>query len=166
MNQVAQQVQKHLDLLKGLRLSESYRAADMRIFHFGVMRPVNSGVVGEYALHVQCPWRIESAEAIITGRHDLFQPAEETEDFDWKSWDWDGNETLQDKLVADFIREEHRTIESVTADAHGGARLQLSGGYALVLFPAGSQAEDWRLFRPQEDGEHFVISGGRVEADA
>lgn len=164
MNEVGEQAQMRLELLKGLPLSESYRAADMRMFHFGTMRPVKRGAVGEYALHVQCPWRIETADGILTGRHDLFSPAEETEDFDWESWDWDGNETLQDRLIGAFIREGIRKVEDVSADAYGGARIGLSGGYVLVLFPADSQGEDWRLFRPQEGGAHFVVSGGRVEA--
>jgi len=166
MTDVADAARKHLDLLTGLRLSASYRAVDMRMFHFGTMRTVEGGAVGEYALHVQCPWRIETADQIVTGRHDLFKPAEETEDFDWDSWDWDGNETLQDKLVAEFLTHVCPVVESVATDAHGGARLQLSRGYSLVLFPADSQGEDWRFFRPQQDGEHFVVSGGRVEEGA
>lgn len=137
----------------------------MRIFHFGAIRAAGDGAVGEYTLHVQCPWRIQSSDRIVTGRHDLFRPAEPAEVLDWGSWDWDGNETLQDKLVAEFLAQLRPVVESVSTDAHGGACLQLSHGYALVLFPASSQGEDWRLC-PRKGGEHFVVSGGRVEADA
>ena len=46
-----------------------------------------------------------------------------------------------------------------------GARLHLSGAHSLVLFPADSQGEDWRMLGPDCDGDHFVVSGGRVEED-
>ena len=108
-------------------------------------------------------WRIQTLNRIITGRHDLFKPAKETEDFDWDTWDWDGNETLQDRLVADFIATISPVVEDVLTDPHGGATLILSDSFCLVLFPANSHGEDWRVFRTECDDEHFVISGGRVE---
>jgi hypothetical protein len=60
-------------------------------------------------------------------------------------------ENITDKLV----------VEAVSADTYGGAELQLTGGYALQLFPAEtgefSHSEHWRLFRPGSDAEHFVV---------
>jgi hypothetical protein len=162
MMPIADSVREHLQPLLGLRLSASYRAADMRVFHFGTLRQVGTGAVGEFALHVQCPWRIQARDRIVTGHHDLFEPAEVTEHFDWESWDWDGNETLQDKLISEFLAEIAPTVQGVVTDACGGAILDLSGEYALVLFPAGTKSEDWRLFRPGRQG-HFVVSGGREE---
>lgn len=57
---------------------------------------------------------------------------------------------------------DHLVVEGVDADDFGGAALSLSGGYRLVMFPAGSTGEDWRLFRPSSRW-HFVVSGGRIE---
>jgi hypothetical protein len=165
MTGIAESVREHLEPLVGLKLSASYRAADMRMFHFGETHAFDRGHVGEYALHVQCPWRIETTDRIITGRHDLFRPAEETENFDWESWDWDGNETLQDRLVSGLLAKNELTVQDLATDCHGGATLKLSGGYALVLFPASSQSENWRVFKPCGEGEHFVVSGGREERD-
>jgi hypothetical protein len=47
------------DVLIGLRLAIVRRAADMLVVHFGDIRPHPSGegTIGDYALHVQCPWR-------------------------------------------------------------------------------------------------------------
>jgi hypothetical protein len=163
MTDVAEAVHEHLSPLLGLKLSASSRAADMRMFDFGELKSIDRRVVGEFALHVQCPWRIESIERIITGRHDLFEPADETEDFDWESWNWmDANETLQDKIVRDFLEKNEPIVQNITADCHGGVTLSLSGGYNLLIFPAGSNGEDWRIFKPNE-ARHFVVSGGRVE---
>src|SRR5688572_2366118 len=66
-------VQQVAESLIGLRLSAARRAADMRVFHFGDMREENGGTLGQYALHVQCPWRIDGPQGIITGRHDLWK---------------------------------------------------------------------------------------------
>jgi hypothetical protein len=60
---------------------------------------------------------------------------------------------------------EHLVIEAVRADDYGGAAIQFSGGYQLVLFPAGTRGEDWRLFRPGIDEPHFVVVGGGIEQE-
>src|SRR5688572_17929415 len=59
--------------LIGLKLSVARRAGDMRGFHFGEMQEVDRGTVGQYALHVSCPWRIDGPEGIVTGRNDLWE---------------------------------------------------------------------------------------------
>ncbi|MBN1588017.1 MAG: hypothetical protein JW888_00715 [Pirellulales bacterium] len=166
MADTAQATFEQLRVLIGLKLSGTGRACDMRMFDFGELRPYEKGECGQYALHVQCPWRIETADRILTGRHDLFHPAEETDEFDADAWDWTENETLQDRKVRQFIETACPTVEDVATDAHGGAVMQLSGTYRLVLFPAGTQGEDWRLFRPASEKRHFVVRGGRVEEEA
>ncbi|MFL5735150.1 MAG: hypothetical protein ACJ78Q_18495 [Chloroflexia bacterium] len=58
--------------LVGLKLSLARRWADMRIFNFGDLKPTEDGSVGQYALHIQCPWRIDGPEGRFTGRGDLW----------------------------------------------------------------------------------------------
>jgi hypothetical protein len=64
-------------------------------FEFGDRRTVKSlrngaeKQVGDYALHVQCAWRITQRDDIVTGRGDIFcAPTETSEpmapDFDWE----------------------------------------------------------------------------------
>jgi hypothetical protein len=64
-------------------------------------------------------------------------------------------------------RREGLVVKAVRATAACGAEIDLSGGYRLTLFPAGSTGEDWRLLNPtDEDAPHFVVvGGGRVEED-
>jgi hypothetical protein len=81
-----QQVITALSQLIGLPLTAARRAADMRTFQFGKLRAVDRGSVGDFALHVQCPWRIEGPGGIVTGRLDLWEPVEENAPFDD---DWD-----------------------------------------------------------------------------
>jgi hypothetical protein len=150
----------------------------MRCFHFGHIRKIEKGTSGDYALHIQCPWRLEGPEGIITGRSDLWEPAEDASSIDWDTWDCDKDENLQDKRIGEllqgydpetrsFVNETDRlTVEAVQGDAYGGATLAFSGGFRLVIFPAGTRGEDWRFFRPGMKEAHFVIAGGRIESDA
>lgn len=175
MTTIADEITAHLQPLVGLELSIARRAADMRVFHFGRIRKVEKGTVGDYALHIQCPWRLEGPHGIVTGRLDLWDAAEDSPDTDWESWDYDKNENLQDKLMGEFLKgydpqtrsfvnaTGQLVVETVMSDACGGATIVLSGGFRLVLFPAGTRGEDWRIFQPGIDESHFVISGGRVE---
>jgi hypothetical protein len=52
-----------LSKLFGLSLAIARDAADMKNFHFGVVGPHSSveGTVDQYALHIQCAWRILGA---------------------------------------------------------------------------------------------------------
>src|SRR5262249_25646643 len=90
-----QQVIAALRQIIGLPLTAVRRAADMRTFQFGAMRLVDGGFVADFALHVQCPWRIEGADGIVTGRSDLWEPAEENTPFD-ENWDYELSPNLQD----------------------------------------------------------------------
>lgn len=174
MNAIAKTVADHLKPLVGLRLTIARRAADMRMFDFGPIRRFGRGSAGTYALHVQCPWRIEGPKGVITGRSDLWQPAVVTRNFDWDGWDYEKGPNLQDKRVGRFMGEydpetrshvntaDRLVVESVSGDACGGAVIALSGGYRIVLFPAGARGEDWRIFRPRKRTAHFVVEGGKV----
>jgi len=174
---VVTEIIAQLKPLVGLKLSIARRAADMRIFHFGPIQAVENGTVGDYALHIQCPWRIEGPQGIVTGRWDLWEFAEDTGDIHWDTWDYANGETLQDRLVGillggyDYktrssINESDRlVVEAVSGDIYGDAIIVLSGGYRLVLFPTGTRGEDWRIFRPETNEPHFVIAGGRIEKD-
>ncbi len=160
--------------LKALQLTIARRAADMRVFHFGRVTTSENGSVGEYALHIQCPWRIEGPGGILTGRSDLWEPSEAGAVVDWDNWDYEADGNLQDHKIATlFAGYDSRTrswvntsgllvVQGIEADELGGATISLSGGFSLVIFPSGSAGEDWRLFRPSAE-EHFVVSGGSVE---
>ena len=59
----------------------------MGIFKFGarvtrVNRKGEQVDVGEYGLHIECPWRIVGAEAIIVASEDRHYP--EDEESDWE----------------------------------------------------------------------------------
>jgi hypothetical protein len=168
------EVRLNLQQLIGLKLSRMALAADMRTLQFGNTEArMRGGVVGQYALHVQCPWRLESDTGVITGSGDLYEPYEKGERQD-ESFDWEKGDSLQEGVLRELLKgyDENSkqivnttnllTVEAVQADSSGGFCLSLSGGYRFLVFPNSTRHEAWRLFRPSKDGDesnekHFVV---------
>ena len=161
-----QQVVAALSRIVCLPLTAAGRAADMRMFDFGHLRSAGNGFVIDYALHVQCAWRIESNEGIVTGRSDLWKPVDDHAPFD-EDWDYDTSPNLQDNVVALWLTDNASSlvVQNVDADEFGGAAIGFDQGFSLRLFPAGTRSEDWRLFQPKTAAAHFVVSGGEIESD-
>ena len=155
------------DVLVGLRLSIVRRAADMLVLHFGTIRPHPSGegTVADYALHVQCPWRMDSPKGTVTGRDDLWEyagPGERP-----PNWSYEDGLSLQDKKFGElFVRDESTRSWVNESDGYGVATAQqtkrgdvtlsLINGYEILIFPAGSSGEAWRLFA-SGSGRHLVF---------
>ncbi len=158
------------DALLGLRLSIVRRAADMLMLHFGDVRPhpSGSGTVGAYALHVQCPWRLDGPDRTITGRDDLWTyagPGERP-----PNWSYADGFSLQDRMLNELIgsydvatrswyNESARfAVMATFLKAYGDVELHLTGAYTILIFPAGSVSEAWRFF---ESGSkrHLVFPG-------
>ena len=78
-----EQIQKALDSLVGMALWSSGRAADLEWFQFGQRRTVTARngtkEVGEYALHIQCGWRMRCGDQVVVGGRDLYYPPEGSE---------------------------------------------------------------------------------------
>jgi hypothetical protein len=163
--------------LIGLRLGLARNAGAMKVLHFGNIRPHPSGKgnVGDYALHIQCPWRIVSSEAIVTGSKDLAEPPEAMPNFDWNSalHEKDGN--LQNKRLGELMggydtstrsyvnNAELLVVTEAQADCYSSVRVRLSPNYYIEVLPCGSsEGEDWRWLRPGDPSQQFAVGGGQV----
>jgi hypothetical protein len=141
----------------------------MRGFHFGAVSEDADGSYGRYALHLQCPWRLEGPGGLVTGQGDLWEhPTLEVPPDDWT---WDGGESRQDmRLGAVLGGRDGRTgswlnsaadrlvVTGVDASDLGDLSLALAGGYTLRVFPDGTGGEAWRLLSPGSEAPHFVVS--------
>jgi hypothetical protein len=163
------------------------RHSGMTVFHFGKVRPLEGGgTVGQFALHIQCPWRVGTPDRIVTGSSDYWYPADRN--LDWTEWEKHRSTrrsslvppSLQEKCLLDLFRgydpdtgaceniTDELVVETVSSDNYGGVQIQLSGGYFLQVFPEGTSdfkdAEHWRLFEPGSDADHFVfLASGALE---
>ncbi|MEZ6132404.1 MAG: hypothetical protein R3C59_27385 [Planctomycetaceae bacterium] len=171
------EIRRALTQLVGLKLAVARRGADMRVLHFGTMRPspVSTlpsqrdrprGSIGDFALHIQCPWRIETDDKILTGRTDLWEPLEWPGGFSYDEWDYERDGNVQDLLMENFMaNNDCLLVVSVTVQSHCSFTITFNGGHRLLVFPSGSTGEDWRFFRPDSDESHLVVSGGSIERD-
>lgn len=165
-------LQGELQALVGLSLSIARNAANMKVFHFGPIRPHRSGrgTVGSYALHLQCPWRIVTDTGIVTGSADLYMEPEAGGELDEQDFQ---SGTLQHVRLAALLKgydpatrsfvnaTDTLVVLSVTVDPYGGAELLLSSHYRLQIFPSGSRGEDWRFI--DMAGRDIVIEGGQID---
>lgn len=168
MNEV---VEKWLGILIGLPLANAGRAADMMWFSFGKETKVTDSRgcqknIGEYALHVQCAWRLVGPHGTIVGSGDIHYPAENIEEGSDFNWDLPG-ENLCDQRIKEFlqIQQPSLLIETVSGDFMGGFKIRFIGGFVLEVFPCNSSTvEEWRLFQPGANRPHCVLKGGLIQS--
>ena len=161
--------------LVGLPLAPPGRAANMMMFGFGRLatrlnrhgKPVE---VPEYALHVQCHWRIAEQHPrprIVVGSRDVYSPADPTIDPEDENFHWDEpGANLCDRHMTSFI-EQHVScplvVESIEADDIGSLRIRFTGGFTLDLFPDTSNNdrddEHWCLFEPGHSDSFSHVTG-------
>ena len=168
-----EQIEHTLRAIAGMPMWSIGRAADLEWFHFGAQRVVTThkgGIktVGDYALHVQCAWRIIGPNGIVVASRDRYYPARGHLDEDLSQFDWDKPGVNRcDEQVSIFLGKHTETplvVEAVEADSVGGFQITLSRGYALQIFPDhSSDGEYWRLFQPSMEQEHFVVTGHGIE---
>jgi hypothetical protein len=77
-----ERIMRELDPLVGLPLRIARDAGSMKNFQFGTIRRDPSGerTIGDFALHVQCPWRFVTTTGILTGSADYYEPAVQGEE--------------------------------------------------------------------------------------
>ncbi len=166
------QVEDALKVIIGKIFWGAGRAGEIQWFQFGnkqviVTERETIKEVGEYALHVQCAWRITSPKGIFVGSQDKYLPAndsnEQADDFDW---DQPGVNRCDDRISMLFNGRESHTllVKNVSADSYGGFCLNLSDNFSIEVFPDLSLDDEcWRLFQPYKNGPHFIVTGEGIE---
>ena len=166
-----ERIQEALAVLIGQPLWSSGRAADLEWFQFGGRRTVKDSrgeerEVGDYALHVQCAWRIRCGNQVVVASRDLYYPPEESEDRPENfNWDVQGS-NRRDKRIAELFQNETRefSVQKVEAGEAGTFTIVFDQGYALDVFPDDSlSGEYWRFFKPYRGEQHFVVTGSGMQ---
>lgn len=162
-------VERALAPLIGLRLWGAGRAADLLWLQFGARQSLASAdgsehEVGQFTLHIACPWRVIDEERILVGSGDLLTPVDPDEDPETFDWEQPGASWLDVRLSELLPPDtaEPWVVESVAGDGLGGFRLGLGTGAVLEVFtnatPTGHvTTEFWRLLRPGTGEPQFVV---------
>jgi len=172
----AKQIDAALSPLIGLPLWNSHRAADLQTFGFGEPhrrtirfgpRKGEEGEVHEYALHIQCAWRICGPTGIVVGSND-FNHRSGPDPFDTPD-DWNrdvANANRRDQQIRAWLAGVPYVVERASADVVGGFSMAFARGFTLDVFPDdsldGEYSEHWRLLRPGDTSSHFVVSGSGI----
>lgn len=164
-------IENELNKLLGLPLEDMGRSGNLVWFSFGKPSMVEDRrgkmrKVSEYALNVQCSWRIIKEDQILVASRDIYIPSQRwkglEEDF---NWDVEGMNRC-DERSKEFIRNTKFkiAIEKIQADNIGGVKLFFTEQYVLEILPDDStQEEFWRFFIPGNLNSHFVVAGNGIE---
>ncbi|QFT89219.1 hypothetical protein FIU87_11220 [Bacillus sp. THAF10] len=167
-----EEIKSQIGKLVGLKLQYAGRASNLFWLGFGdivqIVRRSRTEETAEYALHIQCSWRITLGNKIVVASRDFYTPysqwVEKNEDFDW---DIQGNNRFDERIK--HFTKDNRQIEvlQIVSDEVGGFNVTLSGGYNLEVFPDSSeedeQSEHWRLFNRKKNNYHFIVTGNGIE---
>lgn len=178
-------LRESLAVLVGLPVRNITRAADMLSLQFGdlvearaaVRGPdgkltVGSSLVGEYALQIQCAFRLTCGNRIIAAKSDLYQLSRSAaaelgnvpvlpDDFDY---DAVGNNRLDEALSELSAQMDSFIVRSVGVSRFGDVRLRFGNGFELTATADVSGSEEcWRFFRSGE--EHLIATGQGVETE-
>ena len=152
----------------GLQLTRTTRAANMECLKFGTHLsddkddgPLN---IGEFGIHLQCPWRITKGKNILVGSYDVYEQADQGVKYD-PNFNWDRpNVNLRDKKINELIETNKLSVEKIETDDFGGFEIVFNDDIKLTTFPVTSLKDEyWRLLdnRPTK-AKHFVIGGEGV----
>lgn len=162
-------IREALAPLQGLPLWDAGRAANMLWLQLGprVHAPTRRDperITGQYALHLQCPWRISFNTGVVAGSSDLCVPADPDADVESFRWDRPGDAVV-DAHLKRWINAHSKAplvVTRIDVDRCGGFVLRLSQEFAVEVFPDASSEphdirEQWRLIQPGVDAPHFVV---------
>lgn len=152
-------IERELQKLVGLRAWGPGLAAGMLTVSFGNRYPdtTRSGKereVGDYALHIQCAWRLVRGSAVVIGFTDYLAA--------------EGQEGANE--VWDRLKQEFSTSPIVKKLSHaraGAFSFTLESDLHLEAFPSLSATnvdeESWRIFTPKSLVSHFVVTPSGIE---
>ncbi len=145
------------------------RASDLLWIHFGKLEmDAEAGkrgleiasTIGDWALHIQCPWRFVKNKKIILSWRD-FNLTPDTEIMD--GWDSGGTSRFDSmaEKVNSFLLKNDVIVKKIVLDEVGGFKMMMTDDLSLEVFPdlsfVNEQTEIWRIFQPKLRTEHFVV---------
>jgi hypothetical protein len=161
-----------LAVLKAKLLWVCRRSGFVSTFHFGAHHTVPGWLgqateVGDFALRIQCPWRVVRKDRILVGSDDIFFPADYSSDIAPPlGFDWERQNNRRDKLVSALFEPGRPalSVRKIETSFAGSFRLLFDDKMLLEVVPISSRrVEHWRLLRPQSDEPLFVFTGQQAE---
>jgi hypothetical protein len=118
-------IETELGKIKGLKLQYAGRSSNIFWLGFGelvqIIKRGKTEETAEYALHLQCSWRITLENKIVVASRDFYFPNSEWDDLN-EDFDWDIQGTNRfDERIKSFLNDnELLMVERIAADDVGG----------------------------------------------
>lgn len=170
-NGIAEETYESLSRLIGQKLLKSRNFCATRHFYFGEPDLTWRLDGPHYTLGIECPWRIQTSDAIIVGSEDYYEQAEGSTDTSWEPGAESGH--LQDQKLAELLGElkdgdaintrVELVVDHVVTDRYGGFQIGLSGGYSIVVCPCSRGQMEWIFILP-EGGSIMLMNAEAVRA--
>jgi hypothetical protein len=144
-------VNEFLKDLVGLPLTHTTRAANMECLKFGTLfveKNRENLNIGLFALHLQASWRFEGKSQIIVGSDDLYERADESDEYDENYDYYKFNANLRDIKLQKLIKKGELIIISAKANKYGSLKICFNKNIKLIVFPASTTkayTEYWRI---------------------
>ncbi len=162
--QMKSEIEDWLLHLHGLRLTRVRDFCGTRHFEFNRVEEEASDATRSI-IGVECPWRLELDDRIITGFEDYSVTAQDDE--------LSGDEVtpmghLQDLRLSgalgeivdgDVVVTEDLVVEASKADRLGGFEIVLSRGRKLAVFPASASEMEWIFLKSAGRPSMMLIKG-------
>ena len=152
-------IRTQLEQLVGLPVCGANLGCEMLMIQFGAEQSVISNrgtkTVGQFALHIQSPWRLSEKDKVVVGRQDYF----ENDDNGWFK--------AMAKVVETFV-QDRPTVMSLDLIRPAGMLVTLSEDRTIDVFPdagiTAKEVEAWRFLEPaKKHGHTVVMSDGSFE---
>ena len=145
--------------LVGLRAWGGHLAADMLTIQFGeeqtVIQRSGPNKLGQFALHIQSPWRIAKKGTIVVAQQ-VYLVADGDDEI---HADWDTVALLLPDVPS--VTQDRPTAKTVTVEPPAGFLMTLDNDMSIQVFPSerttDRETEAWRIFEPGRDNRHFVV---------
>ncbi|MDE7093596.1 MAG: hypothetical protein K2O52_01670 [Oscillospiraceae bacterium] len=146
---ISEKAKKFINHLINQPVSSICREADMGDFHFG-----------NYALHIQCPFRmISNTGKIIVTSYDIYLDKNGNR-LASTHWDRKGKNRYDIEIQKWLANHPDTFVKNVSLNMQGDLKIIFSNDDSLEIFVNCSTNEEcWRFFEPHADKEHLVISG-------
>ena len=133
---------------------------------FGNLRLITSRYgqpkhVGEWALHLQCPWYFTQNGVVILADSDFYYDTNTDTQLEYYS---DKSSAFQENAreLNDKIKATHIAVHTILYGESGAFDLLFNEDLKLTVIPAKAykdvvDVEAWRLFEPNSSKPHFVF---------
>lgn len=156
---IIEETSKYMAPLIGKRIVKIGRAADMLWMHFGVLKSYidykgREIEKGQFAIHVQCPWRILYESDVILGKADMELYGEIEAASAHAVTGLSQFDELKDNVLEEYLSAP---VELISISQTGTLVIQLTNGCTFETFPDSVCHQEFWRFINSEDGRHTVV---------